>query len=156
MAIKWAIFFAAIFGVLYGTRSWHAYWVPFLVALVIVAVPVILIIRLNVRGKRRLNQLIEQDLKGGHKKVIARRIEKQDVSSARGPQLQGPLSTGGEVIIRYLMVIDGVFYSSHQHLFESTKEGDLIYFHVAPNTAIMLGFTTEGDERPYPPARPQA
>jgi hypothetical protein len=157
--ILWAIGFAALFGFLYETKLWREYWALFLIALVVIGAPIMSSGRSARRIKGKLNQHIDQDLEGGHKKVIARRIEKQNFSSEKDyklsidPDAALSMRSRSNRVIRYYMVIDGVLYSASEELFEETNEGGLINFHIAPNSGFTLCFTTEGDKNriPCPP-----
>lgn len=115
--------------------------------------------RARKRNIEQLNKLIEKDLQEGLKKIITRRVDRQDVDThweqgwgSTGVNSRAGYSDSDKLIVTYEMFIDGRLYISSKELFDALKDGDWIEFHVALNSGYILYYTIEGDRKLYPPS----
>lgn len=125
----------------------------YVAALIVAALFVALVIWAEWGNKKSQIKLVEQDLKEGYKKIIARRVEKQKISGGEEKQHtygHGYVSAG--ITMSYNLLIDGTVYSAHEDLYMKIKEGDTIYFHVAPHSGSVLYYTIEADDKYYLPS----
>jgi len=145
---------AAVFAIpLYLGRYLHPlYWYP---ALIIAVLIVAFTYYVEQGSRRKRAQLVDKDLAEGNKKVIARQVGKQSISGQEEVRYGGddgstPTPTG-HVIMSYDMLIDGEAYSASEELYMKVREGDTIYFHVAPYSGLVLYSTIDGNTAHYPP-----
>jgi hypothetical protein len=107
------------------------------------------------RGRdKRLTRNIDTDLKGGYKKVIARRVESQQIEGHEPEYYTASGRVGsrrtGHIIMSYLMKIDGEDYSASEELYMKVRPGDTINSHVAPNSGLTLYHTIGPDDTRFP------